>query len=648
MNFCCLKMTLRNTILPPLVFALAAVGCVSTIEPAKRGGIADAIRRAEVYAERGEYRRAATIFQQIANGSKSPNRERFQMQSAFALANSGDNVSAKRVADSINPINLSLVDRSRLYLLLGNLAIDAGKPQQALGYLNKITVDNLKGQSKLSYHQSRAAAHSILGNLLDSVRERVKASEYLTDPDTIEKYQLAIMEALFLVPEETLVSLQPRSPSTLGGWMALARILKRYGSDPREKSRRLTHWQLDFPDHPATENFIQDFVDHQYREFEVPKKIAVLLPESGPYMTAAETIRQGISVAFFQQDDTFAPDIRFFDTQGSDVYDVYQQAVSQGADFVIGPLIKENLSSLLKGRKFPVPVLALNRIEDPVNHQYFVEFGLSPEDETEQAASNAWFDGHQNALVVTPATNFGRRLGAHFAEYWQNLGGKVLEVQSYDPKGSDFSLPIKQLLDLDQSEQRFNQIKRIAPGMKFDPRRRHDVDFIFLVAQPREARLIRPQLQFYRASRIPVYATSHVYSGHPNPSMDQDLSDITFCDIRWLLKNESTDNPLVQSLMPLREDTPASYVRLIALGVDAYNIIPHLNRLRRDSAARYDGLTGILSIEQNNQVRRQLHCAQFDDGLPQYRGLAPHLRTGRESERSGLFPEEPAIGGFGP
>ena len=112
-----------------------------------------------------------------------------------------------------------------------------------------------------------------------------------------------------------------------------------------------------------------------------------------------------------------------------------------------------------------------------------------------------------------------------------------METQTFNPKQSDFSTPIKKLLNLDESEHRYNKIRKFVPQVKFNARRRHDVDAIFLSGYPQSTRLLNPQLRFYRASRIPVYATPHIYSGRPNPAQDIDLNGISFCDIPWLYED---------------------------------------------------------------------------------------------------------------
>ncbi len=638
-------MRFLKNILTLFLIALIMVGCAQIYERTKPSPTNLALQRAQAYLDHGNFQGAADIFQQLSRKSVSPERESFQMRTLSALIRAGNNIAAKQVADGINPDNLTGRQRSQLFMSLGRIAQEGGKPEQALNYMKRVKPQQLNDASKLSLYQYRAAAFSNLGNILENVKARVKAGIYLRNRVAIENNNSAIMEALNLLTRQSLETLRPPPPDTLGGWMALVQIFKRDSANAQGIAQRLARWRRDFPEHPATESFIQAYLARQnQREFSTPTNIAILLPHSGPYAKLAKTIREGIIAAYYDQDDGFSPGIHFYDTQSGNPYSTYQQAVSKGADFVIGPLTKNNLLALVRGGELTVPVLALNRLRETFNQPKFIEFGLSPEDETEQAASSAWFDGRHKALVFAPSTNFGHRLAAHFSRYWQDLGGEALEVQTYTPKESDFSIPIKQLLDLDESEQRFNRLKKYIWDAKFEPRRRRDVDFIFLVAQPREARLIRPQFQYFRASHVPVYATSHVFSGQINPSTDRDLSEIVFCDIPWLFEEGGQDASAKLSLEKFRRQSPGVHLRLIALGVDAFNVVPHLNRLRRDPTARYNGLTGALSINKDNRLQRQLHCAKFENGIPQLRGLAPHLQVGGEHNTSNLFSDEPSVG----
>ena len=80
------------------------------------------------------------------------------------------------------------------------------------------------------------------------------------------------------------------------------------------------------------------------------------------------------------------------------------------------------------------------------------------------------------------------------------------------PEGTDFGTPVKTLLNVDESEQRLKSLERITrTDISFEARRRQDAEFVFMAGFARQARQLRPQLKFYNAGDLPVYATSHVY-----------------------------------------------------------------------------------------------------------------------------------------
>jgi len=50
--------------------------------------------------------------------------------------------------------------------------------------------------------------------------------------------------------------------------------------------------------------------------------------------------------------------------------------------------------------------------------------------------------------------------------------------------------------------------------------------------------------------------------------------------------------------------------------MDAYAIIPYLDRLSTGDATRYNGVTSGLSLEPNGRLHRQLTWARFRRGAP--------------------------------
>ena len=143
------------------------------------------------------------------------------------------------------------------------------------------------------------------------------------------------------------------------------------------------------------------------------------------------------------------------------------------------------------------------------------------------------------------------------------------------------------------------------------PVRRTDVDFLFLAATPQQAQQIKPTLAFQYAGDVPVYATSHLFTGAHTQAQMLDLEGIRFCETPWLL---NTSSPLQQQVSSQWPQAGGSLGRLYAMGADAYQLASHLEQLKALPDTRIEGLSGTLSLGAGQRVQRQLPWAEFRGG----------------------------------
>ncbi len=603
----------RHYLLHPGFYLLLLSGCVT--DSAQHHLNSTEAIQAETFMQKGEHNQAARLYQTLSK-SKPAHQDQFNLLAADAFIKSGDFDAAQPHLDAINATSLSAEQSDRLNLLYAQISLSHGDAEQALNKLSITQPYNLNPTDQITFYQSLAFAYSLTGNLLQSVQARIQLDPLLDSDQQRHENNTVILNTLNLLPSQSLINNQPAAPDILGGWMALAYLLKtdKPDQDSTEFQTSLNEWMLLFPEHPANPVFLQSILQGLKNSFRVPSAIALLLPESGRFSRAAQAIKQGFMAAYHHSETGSQVPIRFYDSTLDSSVNLYHRAVSEGAELVIGPLSKDNIQSLALSTELTTPVLALNHIPNLAKDNLF-QFGLSPLDEAIQIASKANLDGNTKVLLLTPETNQGHRIADNLTEYWQKTSGIVLEAQSYNAKETDFSKPIKDLLNLDESKYRYNRLKRLLGiNIKYTERRRQDVDAIFLSASAKKARSIYPQLQFYRATHIPVYATANIYSGQTNPSLDIDLNNITFCDIPWLFPHAYTGELSQASLRSTWQHLPSRYLRLIALGIDSSNIIPHLGQI---DSRPYSGATGILSLNQENRITRQLVCAKFIDGIPE-------------------------------
>ena len=172
-----------------------------------------------------------------------------------------------------------------------------------------------------------------------------------------------------------------------------------------------------------------------------PRQVALLLPLSGRNATAGRAVQNGFFGAYY------GASLGLEDAQEVRVYDVvqsggapaaYNQALADGAQFIVGPLVRQQVNELAVQPTLPVPVLALNYAQDERRMPPgMFQFALAPEDEAAAAARRAVLDGRRRALALVPNNDWGRRLLASFANELAAQGGQLLEHRFYQPTDQD-------------------------------------------------------------------------------------------------------------------------------------------------------------------------------------------------------------------
>ncbi|MFT6276817.1 MAG: outer membrane PBP1 activator LpoA protein [Halioglobus sp.] len=397
-------------------------------------------------------------------------------------------------------------------------------------------------------------------------------------------------------------------------WMALAKI-GGARSSPAQRSQELELWRDRNPDHPAAE-ILPGGLDYLLNSSPQSSRVALILPLSGKLAMAAGAIRDGFLASYYASRESGGEhfDVQIIDTLAyNSATEAYQDAVAGGATMVVGPLGKFAVKEIGELGKRPVPVLALNRTEVAffASETALVQLALSPEDEAEQIATVAYGRGARSALVVRPASRWGEKMATAFSRQWTSLGGTIVHDASYSGQ-EDYSQSVSNSLGLPASEQRAKDIRvRLGTDVEFSPRRRHDIDAVFLLARtPAEARSIKPLLAYHYAGSLPVYATSSIYRGVPN-TRDTDLNGIITLEIPWLLNVDSD----AHSALPKSDFDHDRYARLNALGADAFLIQSRFAQLQAGQDLLIPGYTGLLSLSPKLQLLRELPTATFDGGL---------------------------------
>lgn len=577
------------------------------------------------YLQQDDYLSAAAEFRILA-GAHPEQAVMYNLRAVDAYLEADHLDTAVSLLDQqIIPLDKPVL-RQQQTIMLAKIALHRQQPEQALSLLQDTDPSSLPPYLQNNRLRALARTHEAMNNNVAAVQARIMLAPFLAGTPDSERNTERIWNDLKAMDADSLQSVSAEGNQQLVGWIELALIYKKLLFKSAQLQQAVADWQRLYPDHPAQPGITSHILARASELNVLPQSVALLLPFTGPYKRAAEAIREGFLSAWYADGD-YRPAVKIYDSGSLNISNVYQQAVNDGAELIIGPLEKSAISTLAQSGAFTVTTLALNQVDEDklktaeagsgTKQTRLYQFALAPEDEARQVADRGIFEGLNRALVITPRNEWGTRLADAFGTEWQDMGGSVLGNVEYNPNVTDFSYPVQRLLNITDSEARIAQLRRILKrNIVSNSRRRNDADLIYMAAVPQAGRQIVPQFRYYRVDQLPIYSTSHVYSGNPDPQLDNDMNGVEFTDIPWVLRSRKEMPPIQTSIEDNWSSQSSPYRRLYAFGVDAFRLIPQLGKLDVQHEYRYDGQTGVLSMDDNGRIRRQLSWARFVDGSP--------------------------------
>lgn len=341
---------------------------------------------------------------------------------------------------------------------------------------------------------------------------------------------------------------------------------------------RGAQWRFDLNNRPAAER-------DGYRP---PVKLAVLLPLSGQLATASAPVRDGLLAGYYGESRR-RPEIDFYDTAGTPAgaVDAYAKAAAAGADFIVGPLGRDEVTAVFRDTNLSVPVLALNRgaVAPPSGN---AGFSLAPEDDGIIAAEYLLSRERKTALVINGNDDNGKRAANAFRERFTERGGTVVEAISVaDTPGS------------------------ISPNLATASQR--GVDAVFLALKGSVARAVAPQLAMAGLGGKSRVATSQLISGTGKPEQDSALDGIVYPTEVWTARGVSglPAASVVGTSLPTARGPAA---RLFAFGYDAWLLTAYLEKLATGNNAEVKGATGVLRLDGFGNVIRTPAWSTFNGG----------------------------------
>ncbi len=501
------------------------------------------------------------------------------------------------------------IEHSQRLLLLGQIYLKTENPKRALKVLGQIKADwrevyhqgqLLKAEAQLLTHQPISAALTLLRtanlDLTTHRQETIRAGWDLltaTHPEKLHKVRLNT------------------SQDELAGWLELAVIATTSRESPAYLKADLEIWQLNYPQHPANNAIVPLYIQQKAR----PDTIALLLPMSSKYSEVANAIHDGFMTAHKISQSTGKVVVYDFGDEPQLASAYYKMAVEEGADFIVGPLGREAVNAMANNPDTSVPTLILGSNPTGTKEANIWHYGLPPEDEALFAAQISFQAGHRNALALYPDNRWGERIFNTFERHFTTLGGTLVESARYPTDKKDDGALIRRLLGISKGESRKQRVQSAIGPLKYVPKRRADADMLFLVATPSDGRLLKPLINYHQGHDLPVYSTSHIYSGTPDTKKDQDLDGIIFGDLPWTAPSLAWIHSSWKQLADEKPITKGPLSRFYALGLDSYRLMAQLFQPESKSGFKWPGYTGLLTITPQGSISRKPIPMKISQGI---------------------------------
>jgi outer membrane PBP1 activator LpoA protein len=610
-------MRLSRTAATALLLSLALAACAPMNVQRSPAELA-AVQSAQTLARQGQFDQAAQAYLDLA-GQYRGNADSYRLAAAEAWRQEGQIERAAPTLADIKRERLSGDEPLRFDLLRAEMALAQHDTATALRLTTQPNVV-VPAALQLRLLELRARAMLASGDTWGAARTRVQMDDQLSGFDHTQNRQ----QILDLLTKLGVAPLRNRAAAMKPG----DRMLPWVNEALTQLGVTVAQPQPELQQAVGT---LLPGADANVREgYKVPAQVALLLPGDGNYAAASTSIREGFFAAYIDAGRNHAPrpSVRVYDSHGTPdgAVQAYQQAVSDGAKLVVGPLTRAEVSAVFGLAQLPVPVLALNHPDDrqlPAGDAS--EFGLLPETEGAQAADHMVERGARKAYVVISDDDFAQRAAKAFKAELAARGGELAGMVTLPTGANNYADAIAALhapvaatitatpSDTSPADASTSASAATASPVASDGSDGSDGSGIFISMRAQQARLLLPQLRIARVN-LPVFATSHAYEGSDDVAANSDLNGLEFCDAPWLFN--------AQPGLPNHDDIAAQLpaargggARLFAFGMDAWNLVPYLDWLRAHPGSYMPGASGQLAADQFGRVRRVLIWAQFQNGL---------------------------------
>jgi len=357
--------------------------------------------------------------------------------------------------------------------------------------------------------------------------------------------------------------------------------------------------EMDMPDSEAAA------IVQQWAESEGELNIVgVLLPLTGKYAAYGKQALQGIRLAMSQDEFEGNIVLRIHDTGGQTEQTIaaYHQLLTQGTQWVIGPLLSTNTAALLPYLIDDLPVISLsNQVQLASQSPVLFIHNLAKTIHANFMAHYAIKKGHHRIAIIHDAQQSPQEEAAAFAQTFINEGGEIIHNLELKPGIYDYRPDLRNMRSHTDSEEELSALEEelflFSPELKMDIKLPLNMDAIYIVTTGKRLAVLAGQMAYAGMSNIQLYGSQRWFDGHLMDDKGRYLSGAQFSTPFMSLAQPNQAILDVQNQYRVTWDTDENINPLFAL---AYDVAMNIASL------------GIrLGIQGKEAIETLLHAGEF-------------------------------------
>ncbi len=337
----------------------------------------------------------------------------------------------------------------------------------------------------------------------------------------------------------------------------------------------------------------------------LPKQINVFYFNSRIKRENTSQLLQGITSNYYYYKEKigYIPELNFIDLSNECLTDLNlkKDAFSVGLflNYDSAQLNNNCYSEFIKTNGLVVS----NSKNNSFKNERFTSFNISRKLDIKNSLNIAKKNGNLRTIIIDdPGTGDKDFL----SKKWKEMDGEIISTATSGDKISSQKL-LSEILLLEQSQIRSRKLSRIIGSeITNSPRKRDDIDSIFLSTSLANARSIKPALEYNFADNLSVYFIPSWNESDYLTTNELDLENVIITEMPFLLHTSTTFQKIDNT----------NKTRNFAIGYDSFELILLLNSdLKRNF--EYFGLTGLITYN-SSTIKRTALSAKVIKGKLDY------------------------------